>query len=242
MEILVQGFWQALQLILRGDPELIQISGRSLAVSLLATLLSAAIGIPIGILLAATRFHGRAVLNVVVNTGMGLPPVVVGLVVSILLWRSGPFGALQLIYTPSAMVMAQLLVALPIVAGFTRAAIESIEEEQIDAFRVYGAAGLQLGRQLIQAAWPGVILAVTAGFGRAIAEVGASLMVGGNIAGQTRVLTTAITLATSRGEFPRAIALGLVLLGLAFLVNIAFHWATTRQGTLAREIGHQQFR
>jgi tungstate transport system permease protein len=156
---------------------------------------------------------------------MGLPPVVVGLMVSILLWRTGPFGALQLIYTPTAMVFAQFLVAAPIAAGFTRSAVEALDPDLIDALRLYGARGLLLGRELVRAALPGVVLAVTAAFGRAIAEVGASLMVGGNILGHTRVLTTAITLETSRGEFARAIALGLVLLGLAFLVNVVFTWA-----------------
>jgi tungstate transport system permease protein len=172
-------------------------------------------------------------VNTLVNTGMGLPPVVVGLVVSILLWRTGPFGALQLIYTPIAMVLAQFLVAAPIAAGFTRSAIEALEADRVDAFRVCGATGVVLGRALVRAALPGVVLAIAAAFGRAIAEVGASLMVGGNIAGQTRVLTTAITLDTSRGEFARAIALGLVLLGLALAVNIVFAWAG-RHGALTR--------
>src|SRR5687767_380844 len=136
MDLVWAGFRDALQLIARGDPELVQISGRSLLVSLLATLLSAVIGVPMGVSLAMSRFPGRDLLNLLVNTGMGLPPVVVGLAVSILLWRSGPFGALQLIYTPTAMVVAQFLVAVPIVAGFTRSAVQSIESEQVDALRV----------------------------------------------------------------------------------------------------------
>jgi ABC-type tungstate transport system substrate-binding protein len=230
VELLWQGFSEALQLLARGDPELLQISGLSLAVSLLATLLSALVGVPSGVVLATSRFPGRGLLNTLVNTGMGIPPVVVGLVVSILLWRTGPFGPLQLIYTPAAMVIAQFLVAAPIAAGLTRAAVEALDAEQIDAFRVYGAKGLTLGRELLRAAFPGVVLATVAAFGRAIAEVGASLMVGGNIAGQTRVLTTAISLETSRGGFARAIALGLVLLALAFLVNVVFSWAS-RRGT-----------
>jgi tungstate transport system permease protein len=228
MELIWDGFRDALGLIARGDPELVQISGRSLLVSILATLLSALMGIPTGVALAMNPFPGRGLVNTIVNTGMGLPPVVVGLVVSIMLWRSGPFGALQLIYTPTAMVIAQLLVAVPIVAGFTRSAIQAIEADQVDAFRVFGAAGIGLGAELIRAAVPGVVLAVAAAFGRAIAEVGASLMVGGNIAGQTRVLTTAISLETGRGEFARAIALGLILLLLAFLVNVVFSWAGRR--------------
>jgi tungstate transport system permease protein len=225
MELLWQGLLQALQLLIHGDPELFQIMGRSLAISLLATGLSGVAGIPLGVVLATSRFPVRDWVNTLVNTGMGLPPVVVGLVVSIFLWRSGPFGALQLIYTPAAMVLAQFLVAAPIATGFTRSAIEAIEADRVDAFRVCGATGVALGRALVRAALPGVVLALAAAFGRAIAEVGASLMVGGNIAGQTRVLTTAITLDTSRGEFARAIALGLLLLALAFAVNIVFAWA-----------------
>jgi tungstate transport system permease protein len=233
VELLWQGFTQALQLLIHGDAELFQITGRSLVVSSAATALSAVIGIPLGLRLAMGRFPGRDWLNTLVNTGMAFPPVVVGLVVSILLWRTGPFGALQLIYTPAAMVLAQFIVAAPIVAALTRSAVEAIERDQIDAFRASGAAGILLARELIRAALPGVVLAVTAAFGRAIAEVGASLMVGGNIAGQTRVLTTAVTLDTSRGEFARAIALGLVLLLLAFGVNLVFAWAG-RQGSAVR--------
>jgi tungstate transport system permease protein len=236
MDLIWQGFADAFALVARGDPELIQISGRSLVISLLATLLASLIGIPVGVLLAVSRVPGSGLLNTVVNTGMGLPPVVVGLVVSILLWRSGPFGPLQLIYTPAAMVLAQFLVAVPIVAGFTRFAVRSIEREQVDAFRINGAAGLRLWSELVRATLPGVVLAIAAGFGRAIAEVGASLMVGGNLAGQTRVLTTAISLETSRGEFARAIALGFVLLALAFLVNAAFSWASNR-GAAAGSVG-----
>jgi tungstate transport system permease protein len=228
MDLVWQGFADALRLLATGDPELVQICARSLAISLLATLLSALFGVPLGVWLATTRLPGRGVLNAIVNTGMGLPPVVVGLVVSILLWRTGPFGPLQLIYTPAAMVLAQFLVAAPIAAGFTRAAVETIDPQQVDAFRVFGAVGPRLGGELIHAAFPGVVLAVAAAFGRAIAEVGASLMVGGNLAGQTRVLTTAITLETSRGEFARALALGIVLLALAFLVNLVFVWAGER--------------
>lgn len=177
---------------------------RSLVISLLATVLSGVAGIPLGVVLATSRFPARDWVNTLVNTGMGLPPVVVGLVVSIFLWRTGPFGALQLIYTPAAMVLAQFLVAAPIATGFTRSAIEALEADRVDAFRVCGASGVILGRALVRAALPGVVLAIAAAFGRAIAEVGASLMVGGNIAGQTRVLTTAITHARhqSRGVRP----------------------------------------
>jgi tungstate transport system permease protein len=233
MELLWQGFIEALRLLIHRDPQLVQIAARSLAISLTATVLSGLVGIPIGVGLAVGRFRGRGVVNLLVNTAMGLPPVLVGLVVSILLWRTGPFGSLQLIYTPSAMVIAQFIVAVPIAAGLTRAAIEAIDTQQIDAFRVSGSSGFGLGIALVRAALAGVVLALVAAFGRAIAEVGASLMVGGNIAGQTRVLTTAITLETSRGDFSLAIALGLVLLALSFVVNAIFAWAG-RSGTLVR--------
>jgi ABC-type tungstate transport system substrate-binding protein len=231
MDLLWEGFREALRLLAQRDPYLLQICGLSLLVSILATVLSTICGVPMGVLLAVRDFRGRGLLNALVNTGLGLPPVVVGLVVSIFLWRTGPFGALQLIYTPAAMVVAQFIVAAPIATAFTRAAVEAIESEQIDALRVSGAAGVILGRELVRAAYPGVVLAIAAAFGRAIAEVGASLMVGGNIASQTRVLTTAIALETSRGAFAQAIALGMVLLGLAFLVNLALFWAGRHTGS-----------
>src|SRR4051794_9868221 len=181
MELLWQGLHDALALVLSGDRDLLQISARSLIVSLLATVLSALAGVPLGVILATSSGRGRGLLQALVNTGMGLPPVVVGLMVSILLWRTGPFGPLRLIYTPTAMVIAQFLVAMPIAAGITRAAVEAIDAEQIDAFRVFGAEKLQLGLEIVRAALPGIGVAVAAAFGRAIAEVGASLMVGGNI-------------------------------------------------------------
>src|SRR5436305_11147967 len=127
MELLWQGLLDALRLIVQGDTELLQITGRSLVISLLATVLSGVVGVPLGVGLAATRFRGRDLINILVNTGMGLPPVVVGLVVSIFLWRTGPFGALQLIYTPAAMVLAQFIVAAPIAVGFTRSAVEALD-------------------------------------------------------------------------------------------------------------------
>jgi tungstate transport system permease protein len=219
MELLWRGLVEGLRLILRGDPELIQIVGLSLAVSLSATALAAIVGVPAGVALAGDRFPGRGVVQTLVNTGMGLPPVVVGLVVLLLLWRTGPFGPLKLLYTPTAMVIAQLIVAAPIAAGLTRAAIELLDAEIHQALRVDGAGAWAAGRELVLAALPQVLVAVAAAFGRAIAEVGASLMVGGNIKGDTRILTTAIALETSKGEFALAIGLGLVLLALAFGVN-----------------------
>jgi tungstate transport system permease protein len=220
MDLLWQGLTQALQLIARGDAELVRITLLSLAVSLSATALAAAAGVPLGVALATGRVRGSW-LNTLVNTGMALPPVVVGLVVSLFLWRSGPLGFLHLIYTPAAMVVAQFIVATPIVAGLTLVGVAALDPELPQALRIDGAHGVSLGKELVRAARPQVMVAVAAAFGRAIAEVGASLMVGGNILGQTRILTTAITLETSRGDFALAIALGLVLLVLAFAVNAA---------------------
>jgi tungstate transport system permease protein len=224
MDVLWQGVVQAGQLIGRGDPELLRILRLSLAVSAAATGLSAVVGIPVGVALGVGRFRGKAFIQVLVNTGMGLPTVVVGLVITILLWRTGPFGFLGLLYTPGAMVLAQFIVAAPIAAGFTQAAIELLDPELIGALRVDGADFAKLGRELCRAALPQVLVAVAAAFGRAIAEVGASLMVGGNILGQTRTLTTAITLVTSRGEFGLAIALGIILLAVALVVNAGLTW------------------
>jgi tungstate transport system permease protein len=219
VDLLGEGLVEAGRLLLRADPALRDIALRSLGISGAATLLAAAVGIPAGVGLAIRRFRGRRFLTTLVNTGMGLPPVLVGLVVSILLWRTGVFGFLQILYTPAAMVVAQFIVAFPLVVGFTRSALVLLEPELLEALRIDGAGDVRAGRELIVAAAPQVLLAVTAAFGRAIAEVGASLMVGGNIAGQTRILTTAITLETNRGDFALAIALGLVLLLLAFGVN-----------------------
>ncbi|HLQ31785.1 MAG TPA: ABC transporter permease [Chloroflexota bacterium] len=224
MDVLWQGITQAGQLIAQGDPELRRIVALSLVVSALATVLAAAIGIPAGVALAVGQFRGRGVIQALVNTGMGLPPVVVGLVLTLLLWRTGPFGFLGLLYTPGAMVSAQFIVAAPIAAGFTQAALELLEPELIAALRVDGAAFARLALELCRAALPQVLVAVAAAFGRAIAEVGASLMVGGNILGQTRTLTTTITLVTSRGDFGLAIALGIILLAVALMVNAGLTW------------------
>jgi tungstate transport system permease protein len=224
VDLLWTGLREAVGLLLRGDPEVGRIVLLSLQVSLAATLVAAAVGVPLGALLAIRRFRGRALANVLVNTGMGLPPVVVGLVVTVLLWRTGPLGGLQLLYTPAAMAGAQFIVAVPLVAGLTRVALELIDRDVLHALRADGAGSAAAGREMVLAAWPQVLVAIAAGFGRAIAEVGASLMVGGNLAGQTRILTTAITLETSRGEFARAIALGAILLALAFLINAGLAW------------------
>jgi tungstate transport system permease protein len=219
VELIWEGFTGALGLLARGDAATARIAALSLAVSGLATGLASLVGVPVGALLALRRFRGRALLMSLVNTGMGLPPVVVGLGVSILLWRSGVLGPLGLIYTPAAMVLAQFVVAAPLAAGLTRSAISGLNGDLAEAMRVDGASDWRVGWEAVRAARPGVLVAVAAAFGRAISEVGASLMVGGNILNSTRILTTAIALEVGRGEFARAIALGLILLALAFVVN-----------------------
>jgi tungstate transport system permease protein len=219
MNLISEAFSEAIGLIVGRDPELLRIAGLSLAVSISAALLAGLLGVPLGAALYLGRWPGRRSLTLVVNTGMGLPPIVVGLAVMLLLWRTGPLGSLRLLYTPTAMVLAQLVVALPIVAGFTRAALALQDPDLALAMRADGAAERRVAYELVRATSAPVLIAVAAGFGRAIAEVGASLMVGGNIVGQTRILTTAIALESSRGEFALALALGLVLLLLALGVN-----------------------
>jgi tungstate transport system permease protein len=219
LDLVTEALGDALRLIVDRDPELQRIAALSLAVSGMAALLAALLGVPLGAALHLSRSAGRRPLVLVVNTGMGLPPVVVGLVVTMLLWRTGPFGSLRLLYTPPAMVLAQLIVALPIVAGFTYAALSLQDPDLALAMRADGATERRVAFELIRAARAPILVAIAAGFGRAIAEVGASLMVGGNIVGQTRILTTAIALESSRGDFALALALGMILLLLALTVN-----------------------
>jgi tungstate transport system permease protein len=230
MDLLVQAIRDAVDLIIRADPELLRIAGLSLTVSLAATTIAALVGVPLGIALHVGRFGGRSQIAVLVNAGMALPPVVVGLVVMLFLWRTGPLGALRLLFTPSAMVVAQVIVALPLIAGFTRAAISLLEPDLVLAMRADGAGEGRIGRELAQAALAQVLVAIAAGFGRAVSEVGASLMVGGNIVDQTRILTTAIALEAGKGDFALAMALGFILLLLALGVNalLGFVASSTR--------------
>lgn len=223
MELIWEGIRHALWLLVTGDPEVLEITWLSLRVSGLATLASLVVGIPLGTLLALTRFPGRGLVVSLVNTGMGLPPVVVGLFVSIFLWRSGPLGALELLYTPTAIVIAQFVIAAPIVTGLTLAAVQQIPPGFRLQMLALGASRLQLLWLLAREARLPMLAAVMAGFGGVISEIGASMMVGGNIRGQTRVLTTATVLETGKGNFDLAIALSLILLAITFLVN----WALT---------------
>ena len=229
MELIWNGIRQAVTLLVAGDPEVLGITLLSLQISGLATLLSLAVGIPLGTLLALTRFPGRSVAVSLVNTGMGLPPVVVGLFVSVFLWRSGPLGALELLYTPAAIVIAQLAIAAPIVTGLTLAAVQQIPREWRLQMLGLGASRVQMLFLLMREARLPMLAALIAGFGGVISEVGASMMVGGNIRGQTRVLTTATVLETSKGSFDVAIALSLILLAITFFVNWALTWIQQRR-------------
>jgi tungstate transport system permease protein len=220
MELIWQGAVKAAELVFGFDAEVWSITWRSLQVSGYATLISLLIGIPLGIALALQRFPGRGAAVAVINTGMGLPPVVVGLFVSIFLWRSGPLGFMELIYTPTAMVLAQVIIAFPIVAGLTMASFQALNPNLALQLLGIGASKTQLLWLLGKEAKLPLLAAVMAGFGGVISEVGASMMVGGNIRGQTRVLTTATVLETGKGNFDIAIALGLILLALTFAINL----------------------
>lgn len=219
MDLIWDGIREAFRILGSGDKEVWGITVRSLLISGTATALALVIGVALGALLAFRRFPGRNLAVVLVNTGMGLPPVVVGLIVAILLWRSGPLGDLGLIYTPAAMVIAQTVLAAPVVTGFTVAALGSLPPRLRPQLYALGASRWQmLWLVMLEARLP-LLAALMAGFGHAVSEVGASLMVGGNLAGETRVFTTAVVLDVQRGEFDSAIALSIILLVLIFLVN-----------------------
>jgi tungstate transport system permease protein len=219
MDLLWQGMTQAFWLLISADSEVIRITLLSLGVSSVAVAISILTGIPIGALLALTEFPGRRLLISLVNTGMGLPPVVVGLFVTMLLWRSGPMGFLALLFTPTAIVIAQVIIALPIVTGLTIAALQQLNPKLRLQLLALGASRLQLLWLLLREARLPLLAAIMAGFGGVISEVGAVMMVGGNIKGQTRVLTTAIVLESRMGHFDLAIALAVLLLFLSFMVN-----------------------
>jgi tungstate transport system permease protein len=220
METIWKGILQAFELIFNLDPDVLKITVLSLKVSGLATAISLLLGLPLGTLLALGRFPSRKFILSLINTGMALPPVVVGLVVSIFLWRSGPLGSLRLIYTPIAIIIAQTIIAAPVVTGLTASALQSLDPRLQLQLKGLGASRWQTTWMLWREARLPLLAAIMAGFGSVISEVGASMMVGGNIRNQTRVLTTAIVLETSKGEFAIAIALSAILLLLAYLVNL----------------------
>ena len=219
MESFSEAFASALQLILSADPTLWGIVGLSLQVSLTAVFFAALVGIPLGALLAIKKFWGQPVLIVLVNALMGLPPVVVGLCVYLMLSKSGPLGILGLLYTPTAMIIAQTLLIAPIIAALSRTILKTLYEEYRDQFASFRLSQFQTVNTLLWEARFMLLTALLAGFGRAIAEVGAVMIVGGNISHYTRVMTTSIALETSKGNLSLALALGVILILLAILVN-----------------------
>lgn len=224
MEIL-RGFAQAFQLILSRDPALATIVAMSLKVSGIALLFSTVLGIPLGIFLGFSRFVGRRLVIAMLYTGMGFPPVVVGLFVYMLISRSGPIGRLALpfvpsLFTPGAMIIAQTIISFPLIAGFTMAAVMGVDPQLRQQVMALGATRWQRAWTVLAEARVGVLVSIVAGFGSVISEVGAVMMVGGNIENYTRVLTTAIVLETNKGRFSLAMALGVILLGLSFIANV----------------------
>ena len=223
------GETSALQLVLTGDPGLYAIVGLSLVVSLSAVLCAALIGVPFGALLALTRFPGRAGVIVVLNALMGLPPVVAGLAIYLLLSRSGPLGSWGLLCTPQAMIIAQTVLVAPIIAALTRQTVEDLWSEYRDELAALDVGPIGRVATLVWDARFSLVTALLAGFGRAAAEVGAIIIVGGNIDGFTRTMTTAIALETSKGDLPLAIGLGLVLITIIIVIN-ALAWGARRAG------------
>jgi len=220
VDLILEGIKKAFLLLVTLDREVLDITLLSLKVSGLATLISVFIGVSIGTVIALNEFPGKRAVVSLVNTGMGLPPVVVGLFVTIFLWRNGPFGFLGILYTPLAIIIAQSIIATPIVMGITVAAMQQLPKKLRLQILALGATRLQMVWMLIKEARLSLLAAIMAGFGGVISEIGASIMVGGNIKGYSRVLTTATVMETSRGNFDVAIALSIILLLLAYFINL----------------------
>ena len=228
MDVIWDALRDAVNLLFSGDPETFEIIALSLRISLSATAIAFALGLPLGMLLAFGRFRGRRLALATVHTGMGMPPVVVGLIATVALWRSGPLGGLDPLYTPTAMILAQAAIGTPLVAGISAAALQQIDPDFRIQMQALGASRLRsLWAVAVEARLP-LLAAIMAGFGAAVSEVGAAMMVGGNIAGETRVLTTAAVLETSKGNLALAVELGLILLLLAFAVNLVLTLAQQR--------------
>ena len=219
MDLIFDGIAEAVRLLAAGDPEVVAITILTLKISGSATAISTCIGISAGTAIALLRFPGRGFIISLVNTGMGLPPVVVGLFVTLFIWRSGPLGILGLLYTPAAMVIAQIVIAAPIITGVSLAAMQRLPARLRLQVLALGATRRQMVWILMKEARLPLLTAVMAGFGGVVSEIGASIMVGGNIKGYTRVLTTATVMETGKGNFSLAIALSIILLILAFVVN-----------------------
>ncbi len=228
MDLVLHGLRDAIRMLVHNESGVYEIAWRTIVVSGTATLLSLVLGVAAGAAIAFRRFPGRLAVMTLVNTGMGFPPVVVGLLVAVMLWRSGPLGELEWIYSKKAMIIAQTIIAAPVVTGFTAAALGSLHPRLRLQVYALGASRLQALWILLQEVRLPLLAAIMAGFGAAISEVGASVMVGGNIQGQTRVLTGAILLEESKGNFGVAIALGIILLAMMIAVNALFTWVQFR--------------
>lgn len=229
MDIFLRGIIKAFELLVSFDAEVLGITWLSLKISGTATFISLFIGVSIGCAVALNDFIGKRVIISIINTGMGLPPVVVGLFVTMMIWRSGPFGFLEILYTPYAMIIAQCIIATPIIMGISLAAIQNLPPNLKLQILSLGASRLQMVWALVKESRLPLLAAVMAGFGGIISEVGASIMVGGNIKGYSRVLTTATVMETGKGNFDIAIALSIILLLLAFLVNFMLTQIQQRQ-------------
>jgi tungstate transport system permease protein len=229
LNLIFEGLLKAVQLIISLDREVLGITWLSLKISGIATLVSVVIGISLGMIIALTKFPGKKLLISVINTGMGLPPVVVGLFVTVFLWRNGPFGFFDLLYSPTAMIIAQIVIATPIVLGLSIAALQNLPPMLRLQILSLGATRWQMILLLIREARLPFMAAVMAGFGGVISEIGASIMVGGNIKGYSRVLTTATVMEAGRGNFDVAFALSIILLLLVFVINYLFTWIQQRE-------------
>src|SRR5680860_1134164 len=229
MDVLVEGFVEAWRLLVSGDEGIWAVTALTLQISLAAAALAVLLGVPLGAAVALHRFWGRRLVLAAANTGFGLPPVVVGLFVTVLLWRSGPLGFLGLLYTPLAMVVAQAVIATPVVVALAATALQQVDPDFRPQMEALGATRARSFAALLGEARLPLLAASMAGFGAVVSEVGAAIMVGGNIEGETRVLTTAAVLATNRGQFALAIALGLVLLLLAFGGNLVLTFVQQRE-------------
>jgi len=228
VEFLIEVLGDAIRYVVDFGPELRAIVSLTLVVATLATLIGVVLGVPFGVWLGLARFRGRGLLVALVNTGMGIPPVLAGLLLLILLWNDGILGAWGALYTPGAMIAAQALLAFPIAAGVTAGAVRNLSVDAQEQLAALNVGAVRRARIAGREVWPGITAAVAAAFGRVVAEVGAVLIVGGNIEGETRVLTTAIVQEARQSNLGAALGLGIVLLALALVVNLALTWAQLR--------------
>jgi tungstate transport system permease protein len=229
MDLLLDGLKQAVEMVITGDQEILAVTLLTLRVSLTAILFSMLIGIPFGICLGLTDFIGKKLILVFINIGMSLPPVVAGLWITMFLWRSGPLGEYALLYTPTAIMMAQILVSLPIITGLTCTAFQQIDPKMLLQIKALGATKGQTIWILLKETRIGILAAIIAGLGRVLAEVGAAMMVGGNILNDTRILTTSIVMEVSKGNFDVALALSFILMTLALLLTFWLTWLQQRR-------------